>query len=116
MIFFSEYQGIEGTEQVDKFAKETAKMPFNAPDTCCSPQKSHLKQAINKWQDNKKASHWQTHQNKNTRRHFYQDRQVSKDGPNSFSKGDLGQAGYLTGRAAMKCHLHKLGNATKDFV
>lgn len=59
MIFFSEYQGIEGTEQADKFAKETAKMPFNAPDTCCSPQKSHLKQAVNKWQDNKKASHWQ---------------------------------------------------------
>lgn len=42
-------------EEADKIDTEAVKMPFIGLD--CGIQTRHLKQAINKWEDNRKASH-----------------------------------------------------------
>lgn len=45
--------------KADKLAEEAANIPFICPNSCCDLQKSHIKQAINKWKDDRKASHCQ---------------------------------------------------------
>lgn len=87
--------------KADKFAKEVKKMPFIGPDFCWGLQNGHLRQAINKWEDNTNAFHCQnTPRQKQAKEIVSGLLKLIKIAGFSFGKGDLG---VLT--EVFTCHL-----------
>lgn len=90
--------------------KMQEKMPFIWPDPCCDLQQTHMEQAINKLEDNKKTLCLQnTPRKKQTKRLLSESLKLARM-LLCTSKEDLKiLAGFLAGYEALESSLYQLG-------